>query len=186
MRFLLLLLIALLLTSPLSGCGGGTSPDQRDSEQALRKVAVADLPALADCLGRISQHLDSTGGQEQLGIACAVGTYAGRSTGGYDCALKVDVEPAELRLTVQDREVSIPLAVTAYSADGRPVYNVQNASLPGQPGFQAMRYMAGNADEASTETLTLRLGAGTPRLPTMIYQNVRNNRAQTTVCNFGR
>lgn len=178
--------IVLLLVSVLSGCGGGSSPDQRDSAQALNKVAVADMPALADCLGRISKYLHSSGGQEQLGISCAVGTYAGRSTGGYDCSLKVDVEPAELRLTVQDREVSIPLGTTAYSADGRPIMNVEDASLPGQPGFQAVRYVAGSADEALTESLTLRLGGGTPRLPTMIYQSVRNNKAQTTVCNFGR
>ncbi|RTL39954.1 MAG: hypothetical protein EKK49_03410 [Rhodocyclaceae bacterium] len=185
MRFLLLL-IALLLVSPLSGCGGGTSPDQRDSEEALHKVAVADMPALSDCLQRISTHLNTTGGQEQLGISCAVGTYSGRSTGGYDCSLKVDVAPAELRLSIQDREISIPLGPTAYSADGRPLMNVEDASLPGQPGFQAVRYVAGSADEALTETLTLRLGGGTPRLPKMIYQSVRNNQAQTTVCNFGR
>lgn len=185
MRFLLLLIV-LLLASPLSGCGGGTSPDQRDSEQALRKVAVADLPALSDCLGRISKHLNTAGGQEQLGISCAVGTYVGRSTSGYDCSLKVDVEPAELRLTIQDREISIPLGATAYSADGRPLMNVEDASLPGQPGFQAVRYVAGSADEALTESLTLRLGNGTPRLPSMIYQSVRNNKAQNTVCNFGR
>ncbi|MBS0348420.1 MAG: hypothetical protein JSR69_18385 [Proteobacteria bacterium] len=178
--------IALYLISVLPGCGGGSSPDQRDSEQALRKVAVADMPALSDCLGRISQHLNTAGGQEQLGISCAVGTYAGRSTGGYDCSLKVDVAPAELRLTLQDREISIPLGVTAYSADGRPIMNVEDASLPGRPGFQAVRYVAGSADEALTETLALRLEGGTPRLPSMIYQSVRNNRTQTTVCNFGR
>lgn len=179
-------LIVLCLISILSGCGGGSSPDQRDSEQALRKVAVADMPALSDCLQRISKHLNTNGGQEQLGISCAVGTYAGRSTGGYDCSLKVDVEPAELRLTIQDREISIPLGVMAYSADGRPHMNVEDASLPGQPGFQAVRYVAGSADEALTETLALRLGNGTPRLPLMIYQSVRNNKTQTTVCNFGR
>lgn len=165
---------------------GGSSQDQRDSEQALRRVELADVPALADCLGRISQHLGTAGGQEQLGLSCAVGTYAGRSSGGHDCTLKVDMAPAELRLRIRDTEIAIPLGPTAYSAEGRPIMNVEDASLPGQPGFQAVRYVAGRADEAVTETLSLRLGSGTPRLPTMIYQSTRNNQAQTTVCQFGR
>ena len=187
MRCLSAVLAAFSLPVALAGCGGSSSPEHRDSEQAARKFDAADLPSLNECLAKIGSTLEKRGGQEQLGIACAVATYVGRTPDGYDCSLKVDNDPAEVRMQVgRDSEITIPIGVSAFSVEGRPILNVQDASSPGQPGIQVMRYTPGIGAGSTTETLSLRMGGGRPNLPTMVYSTTTNNQSQFTVCNFGR
>ena len=187
MRCLSAVLAAFFLPVALAGCGGSSSPEHRDSEQAARKFDAADLPSLTECLAKIGSTLEKRGGQEQLGIACAVATYVGRTPDGYDCSLKVDNDPAEVRMQVgRDREITIPIGVSAFSVEGRPILNVQDASSPGQPGIQVMRYTPGIGAGSSTETLSLRMGGGRPNLPTMVYSTTTTNQSQFTVCNSGR
>jgi hypothetical protein len=105
-RCLSAVLAAFSLPVALAGCGGSSSPEHRDSEQAARKFDAADLPSLNECLAKIGSTLEKRGGQEQLGISCAVATYVGRTPDGYDCSLKVDNDPAEVRMQVgRDREI---------------------------------------------------------------------------------
>lgn len=179
----------LILTSAilaLSACGGGGQPTAITGPVAapVRVVAAADVPALSNCLGNIGAALRKNPLQRDVGLDCASGVYRGLTPTGRACSLEVDGASGAFEFRVEDEVVQIRWETRAYMADGKAVHNLEDTSAPQQPGIQLTRFEG--APTPVTQSLALRMGRGSPVLPTMVYQRSEAETSKFVFCNFGR
>ncbi len=178
-------LISLPIITLLCSCGGG---DVRQigsrSDPAQRLMTVQEIPDLSNCLGQLGTALKTTSQRQNINLNCATGTYRGLTNEGRDCSLKIDGAAQVFRFQVEQEIVAIKWEIVAHAANGMPLDNLHDASATGQPGIELSRFTGSLIPV--TEALTLRIGAGLPALPKMIYQRSENGATKFTVCNFGR
>lgn len=176
-----------MLIAFLSGCGagdGGGLPVAQKSVLAQRVVGVADMPNLYSCLGELGAALRKKPEGREVGFDCATGTYSGRTSRGRVCALQVDGGTGEFEFQVEGEAVSIKWEDVAHAADGSDIHNLEDASVPAQPGVQLTRFTGSLVPV--TEALILRVGTGVPMIAQMIYQRTADGATHSVLCNFGK
>lgn len=182
-------LVYLILTHTilaLSACGGGGQPTTATPPVATpaRVVAAADVPALSNCLGHIGAALRKDPLQRDVGLDCASGVYRGLTATGRACSLEIDGASGAFEFRAEDEVVQIRWENVAYTAEGKAVHNLEDTSAPQQPGIQLTRFEG--APTPVTQSLALRMGRGSPVLPTMVYQRSEAGAGKSVLCNFGK
>lgn len=178
------LLLALLL---VTGCGENAPSDVASPRMRLlseRIVAVDDVLGLYRCLDNLGTTLRKHPGRNAVSLACAAGTYRGRTGASQPCELQVDGVNGEFRFQVERQTVRIRLDRAVHGADGSAVYNLEDASAPAQPGIQLTRFTGGRTP--TTEALILRFGTSLPALPHMLYQRSADGPTTAIICVFGK
>ena len=182
-----IVIIAILIIG-IGGCGGGQESSVSRNLLAERAVVVENVPNLKICLARINAALKNDVGQFDGGLSCAEGTYRGLTGDGYKCSLTIDAMKRSFHFEVgRDIVVEIQWGDIAHSADGRPIHNLEDASVSFNPGIQLTRFTGGLSPQ--TEALILRAssgGTGPTALPKMIYQLSGDRAIKFTECNFGK
>lgn len=171
-----------------SGCGDNGNADtplvRQESLLAQHVVTVTEVPNLYRCLSDLGEALQRDPGHGGGSLACATGTYRGMTSTGRHCELKVDGETGMFRFQLEREIVSIELGQVAFAADGSSIHNLADASAPAQPGIQITRFTG--APAPVTEAMILRLGAGRPAMPQMIYQRTADGPPTSILCSFGK
>ena len=182
--------LALGLAACLVACGGGTTPALQapvPTVAAQRPVAVAEMPALHQCLTRINQVLRDDPSQKKLSLECLEGTYAGLTPKGDPCLLRVDAARKRFDFDYGPEHVEVEWADVAIGPDGRPVHNLEASPLgQDQPGVQISRFSP--VPVAVTQVVALRAGApvtGPRGLPHLSYLRVAADTTTEVKCRFG-
>ena len=175
-----------LLIVLFSGCGNGGdhAPSPNATALARRAIAITEVPDLFHCLDNLGNTLKSSPGRGDISLSCVTGTYHGQTTSGRDCKLEVNGDTGEFGFQVEQSNVTIKMESYANNAEGLPMFNIEDAGAPQQPGIQLKRFTG--ALVPITEYLILRIGAGRPALPEMIYQITENEATKFVTCQFGK
>lgn len=172
----------------LVACGGGTPATQSQvpREAVQRQVAVAEMPALHQCLDRINQVLKNPATQDKANIDCLEGTYAGLTAKGDPCALRVDAARRRFEFDYGKEHVEVQWADVAIGPDGRPVHNLEASPLAvDQPGVQLTQFSP--VPVPITQVVTLRAGApvqGPRGLPQLSYWRLSAEATHEVKCRF--
>lgn len=171
----------------LAGCGGdqkAVTVFPKENARAQRVVEASDVPNLIQCVNQLSIALKKQANSVDVNLHCVAGTYQGETSEGRKCSLKIDDDQPGFQFQVERERVDIRWEKVAYAADGSPVHNLEDSSVPGQPGVQLTRFSG--AQMPLTEALIMRIGAGAPVLPQMIYQHTLGSTTKTVRCVFGK
>jgi len=171
----------------LAGCSENRPSDSTSPQTRLlseRVVAVNDVLGLYRCLDELGAALRKHPGHTEVSLACAAGTYRGRTSASQPCELQVDGVNGEFRFQVDRETVRIRLDHVGHGADGSATHNLEDASAPAQPGIQLTRFSGGRIP--TTEALILRFGKALPALPQMLYQRSAEGPPTAIVCHFGK
>lgn len=188
-KITLFIVMIILITQSwmLAGCGGKPDASQtvlKENLRAQRAVTITELPDLFVCLQQIDTALQKNPRQAGVGINCATGTYRGLTPEGRDCAMQIDGDAGTFTLQVESEVFRIQWENVAFAADGSAIHNLEDASVPGQPGIQLTRFTG--AQIPLTEALIFRAGKGVPALPQMIYQRNERDANKFVRCSFGK
>ena len=180
--------VAASMAAGLAACGGADAPAVKSPVLAAqRSVAVAEMPALHQCLTRINQVLRGDPSQKQLNLECLEGTYAGLTPTGDPCLLRVDAARKRFDFDYGPEHVEVEWIDVAVGVGGRTVHNLEASPLGNdQPGVQMIRFSP--VPEPVTQVVALRAGApvtGPRGLPQLSYLRVGADVTTEVKCRFG-
>ncbi|MGA0608810.1 hypothetical protein [Caldimonas sp. KR1-144] len=179
-------MISVAVAGALASCGGFGDADPEEAAPTVAAERAAAVAPVHSCMQRVTRALKLGDNSAQSLMDCLIGTYAGKTTGGEACSLRIAATQGQFRFARTSHSMSIERDDTAAPPKDRASHAMQVADVElGHVGLQLSR--RGTSGTKVVETLVLNSGErsdGSSNLIEMTYERVQDGEVRIARCRF--
>lgn len=181
----LALMISATVAGALASCGGGDNAERVQAAPTASERTSIVAPVHA-CMQRVSTALKMGDNGAPRLMDCLVGTYAGKTTSGEACLLRIAATQGQFKFARSSNSMSVELDHTVTRPWDRSMHSMRVADVElGHVGLQFSR--RGTSSKAAFETLVLNSGErsdGSSNLVEMTYERTQDGEVRIVRCQF--